>query len=155
MNYISTLRDDLYNNKIDETYFNKIFSILSQLTSSPTLEYRDFINIISNLDKNHDIFVYKIEDQPVALITLFIEQKLIHGGKSVGHIEDLVVDKQFRNKKIGKQLLDYIIRICSNYNCYKVLLDCNDSMSSDFTIEDYYIKQGFIRNGLSMRYNII
>ena len=155
MNYISTLRDDLYNNKIDETYFNKIFSILSQLTSSPILEYRDFINIISNLDKNHDIFVYKIQDQPVALITLFIEQKLIHGGKSVGHIEDLVVDKQFRNQKIGKKLLEYIIQICSNYNCYKVLLDCNDSMCSDFTIEDYYKKQGFIRNGLSMRYNII
>lgn len=145
---ISLLKKDLYNNLIDEEYYNKIFYLLSQLTDSPSIRYNNFINIISNLNNNHFIFVYKKNNIPLALITLFIEQKLIHGGKCVAHIEDLIVDHEYRNAKIGSKLINHCINLSKEYKCYKIILNCKDELI------EYYKKYNFVKYGNSMRYNI-
>ena len=73
---------------INETIDNKsnfiinLFKLLSQLTVSPILTYNQVFTIVNNLNSNHYIFIYKnIENLPIGIITLIIEQKLIHGGK--------------------------------------------------------------------------
>ncbi len=62
-------------NKKDE-----IFALLSQLTSAPIIEKSEFNNIIMSLDKNHNIYIYLKDNKIVGIITLLIEQKLIHNG---------------------------------------------------------------------------
>ena len=106
-----------------------LFKLLSQLTVSPILKYNDILSIINNLNDNHYIFIYEnFEKVPIGIITLFIEQKLIHGGKCVGHIEDLVVDNNYLGKGIASELINYCVNIAEENNCYKIILDCKEEL---------------------------
>ena len=79
------------------------------------LESLDFLRKASNIDKNkaYDI-LKKIKQNPDHIIhvaldgnkivgstTLLIEQKFIHNGGRVGHIEDVVVRKDYEGRGIG------------------------------------------------------
>ena len=46
-------------------------------------------------DENHIIHVAEMDGMVVGSTTLLIEQKFIHKGGLVGHIEDVVVKKEF------------------------------------------------------------
>ena len=77
-------------------------------------------------------------------ITLFVEQKIIHNGKCVGHIEDFVVLDDYRNLGIGSILLEHVIILSKQNNCYKCILDCSP------IVETYYLKKGFENKGSYM-----
>ena len=62
----------------------------------------------------------------------------------MAYIEDVVVHKEFRNKKIGKMIVDYLIKITEKQGCYKIKLDCNKNNIL------FYEKLGFKENGFSM-----
>ena len=134
------------------TDYTLIFEILNELTETPVLRETAYLAIINNLTDSHKIFVcmynYNNKVIPIGIITLLIEQKLIHGGSKIGHIEDLVVEKNFRNLKIGKKLLDHCIDYARHEECYKVILDCHESL------ENYYTFNHFHRAGIQMRMNI-
>ena len=116
---------------------NQIFDLLEQLTISFAFEKERFEKIIYSLPSNHRIFLY-IEDQKVmGMITIIIEQKLIHNGSCVGHIEDLVVDKEYRKQGIGNELLEHVINYAKQNNCYKIILNCNKDLIP------FYNKNGF------------
>ena len=123
-----------------------IFNILGQLTDCPHIELSQLDSIINNLSHNQEIFIYYKQKKPVGMISIFIEQKIIHDGKCVGHIEDLVVDKDFRGKNIAKELLSFAIKYSEFHNCYKVLLNCNDELV------EFYKKNNFIHktNGMAL-----
>ena len=74
----------------------------------------------------------------IGMVTLLIEQKLIHGGQCVAHIEDLVVDLEYRKLGIGKQLIDFCKTYANQNNCYKIILDCADETRK------FYEKNKFI-----------
>lgn len=150
---IISIKEILNNPNIinDKTKFMiNLFKLLSQLTDSPVLNYKDFLHIINNLPNNHHIFIYKsIEYQPIGIITIIIEQKLIHGGKCVGHIEDLVVDSNNKGQGIAKELLNYCIELANEKNCYKVILDCKKELIP------FYNKVDFKQKGVCMRKEIV
>ena len=62
-------------------------------------------------DPNHIIHVAIDGNKVVGATTLFIEQKFIHQGGLVGHIEDVVVRKECEGTGIGMKLISFIIRI--------------------------------------------
>ena len=152
--YIDNL---LSNISLLENKLSIIFKLLSQLTDSPVLDYYTCIRIIYGLPNNHYIFIYlhsetelnssnnHIDLIPIGLITLIIEKKLIHGGKCVGHIEDLVVDKNFSGKGIARTLVNHCVNIAESNNCYKIILDCSESL------EPFYNKLEFKKQGICMR----
>ena len=127
-----------------QSYSPDYCHLLSQLTECPPLTPLDFELIIKNLPKNHFIFVCLLDSKPIGMITLLIEQKLIHNGKCVGHIEDVVVDKQYNGKGIGKQMIQYVSDLAKNKNCYKIILNCNDE------IKVFYEKNGFVEKNINM-----
>ena len=83
------------------------------------LETLDFLRKASDLDKSkakeilekikqnsNQIIQVAIDDKKiVGCITLLIEQKFIHDGGLVGHIEDVVVRKDYEGKGIGMMLV--------------------------------------------------
>ena len=126
-----------------------LFKLLSQLTTSSILSYDKVLSIINNLNNNHYIFIYKnIENLPIGIITLIIEQKLIHEGKCVGHIEDLVVDNKYNGKGIASELINHCMEIAKDSNCYKVILDCKEELIP------FYNKNNFKQQGICMRFDI-
>ena len=69
---------------------------------------------------------------------------IIREGKNVGHIEDIVVAKHMRGKRISHEILNILKSFAKSNNCYKVILDCDND------VKDVYIKNGLNVNGLQM-----
>ena len=90
-----------------------------------------------NANPDHIIAVAELDGKIVGSTTLLIEQKSIHNGGMVGHIEDVVVNKDFQGKKIGEKIMKYLIEIAKNRGCYKTILDCTDD------VKPFYEKLGF------------
>lgn len=128
--------------------YKEIFSLLEVLTESPVIDKSQYDYFVKNLDENHYIFVYIKDSMPVGIITLIIEPKLIHGGCYVGHIEDLAVDKAYRNQGISTALIKKCVDISRINACYKVILDCNEKLLG------LYEKSGFFQKEVQMRYDL-
>ena len=84
----------------------------------------------------------------VGSITLIIEQKFIHQGGLVGHIEDVVTHKDFRGMGVGKALVKHATDTARNAGCYKVILNCNEDN------REFYEKIGFKQHGIEMRIDL-
>jgi glucosamine-phosphate N-acetyltransferase len=76
--------------------------------------------------------------------TIIIEPKIIHGGKNVGHIEDVIVKNSYRGFNVSQDILDLLKIEAGEKNCYKVILDCAEE------IQRVYIKSGFEQKGVQM-----
>jgi len=128
----------------------EIISLLNQLSPCDEITDLQYQNIITYLKNNffHKIFVYELLGKPIGMITLIIEQKIIHSGRSVGHIEDLVVDKNHRGTGIAEKLIEYAINMSTFNNCYKLILDCDDNLVH------FYKKRGFHKRGIQMRMDL-
>ncbi len=125
------------------------------------LETLDFLRNASNLDKNkakeilkkikqntnHIIYVAIDNKKIVGSTTLLIEQKFIHDGGLVGHIEDVVVRKDYEGKGIGIKLVTSLLERAKEKNCYKTILDCKDD------VKQFYERIGFKRESNGMRYD--
>ncbi|MCV0431346.1 GNAT family N-acetyltransferase [Nitrosopumilus sp.] len=90
-----------------------------------------------NSNPDHIIAVAEIDGKIVGSTTLIIESKFIHNGGLVGHIEDVVVDKEFQGQKIGEKIMKYLLEISKKRGCYKTILDCTED------VKPFYEKLGF------------
>ena len=125
------------------------------------LETLDFLRNASDLDKNkaneilkkikqnpnHIIYVAIDNKKIVGSTTLLIEQKFIHDGGLVGHIEDVVVRKDYEGKGIGIKLVTSLLERAKEKNCYKTILDCKDD------VKQFYERIGFKHESNGMRYD--
>jgi len=125
------------------------------------LETLDFLRNTGDLDKNKaNEILKKIKQNPNHIIhvaidnkkivgstTLLIEQKFIHNGGLVGHIEDVVVRKDYEGKGIGIKLVTSLLERAKEKNCYKTILDCKDD------VKQFYERIGFKRESNGMRYD--
>lgn len=100
-----------------------------------------------NDNSDHNIFVAVLNDKVVGSTTLLIEQKFIHKGGLVGHIEDVVVNKEAQGQKIGERLILAALEYAKNAGCYKTILDCLDD------VKPFYEKLGFKLHANAMRFD--
>jgi ribosomal protein S18 acetylase RimI-like enzyme len=56
----------------------------------------------------------------------FVERKFVHENGLVGHIEDIVVHKDYRKLQFGRFIIDQLTTIGKVTGCYKIILDCSD-----------------------------
>jgi len=73
------------------------------------------------------VIVDRTADRLVAVGTVFIERKFLRGLGSVGHIEDIAVDKGQQGRKLGIRVIQALTAISENSGCYKTILNCSDS----------------------------
>ena len=131
-------------------YNKEYLYLLSQLTNLDidSINYELFKSFVQSLNNNHIILVIEDEFKKciIGTITLLIEQKLIRNFGKVLHIEDLVVDEDYRKKGIGKLLMQEAIKIANKNKCYKIILNCDE------TIIPFYEKYNFKNKGAFMAY---
>jgi glucosamine-phosphate N-acetyltransferase len=95
------------------------------------------------------IFVAVREDgELIGSITILIEQKFIHDGAKVGHIEDVVTRKEYEGRGVGKALVIKALDFAKQKRCYKVVLDCSRRNVQ------FYEKLGFKQHDVSMRIDL-
>jgi glucosamine-phosphate N-acetyltransferase len=88
------------------------------------------------------------DGQIVATVKLLAEPKFFYGGKSAGHIEEVVTRKGFEGKGLSKALLLEALKRAKELNCYKVILDCKKELIP------FYKKSGFKEHDVCMRIDL-
>ena len=95
------------------------------------------------------IFVAELDDEIIGAITLLVEQKFIHHGGKVGHIEDVATRQGFERRGIGRALVERALAEAVDAGCYKVILDCGEHNVA------FYEKLGFKKHEVAMRHDLI
>jgi len=128
---------------------NGFLESLDSLKQTSDLEENSAKNIIRKIlqNDNHIIHVAELDGKIVGSTTLLIEQKFIHKGGIVGHIEDVVVKKEFEGQGIGMKLVLSLLDIAKKRQCYKTILNCEDSLIP------FYEKIGFRHKSNEMRFD--
>lgn len=146
----NTLWQVIENNNIQiEEIIESYIILLSQLTETPMLSKDEFMKKLFEIKNMGYIYVcyYKNVENKICIIgsgTIIFEPKIIRSGKYVGHIEDIVVDNNFRSMGISKKIIDKLNFLAKEKNCYKIILDCKTNLC------DFYEKNGFERHGVQM-----
>ena len=131
---------------IKQDYYQGFLQLLEQLTevNSDDITYDDFCKHFDEKTSYTYVIFDQNNNKVIATATLFIEKKFIHKLGSVGHIEDVVVDNNYRGKNLGKEIVDKLIMVAKDHKCYKIILNCSDKNVR------FYEKCGFNRKDVQM-----
>ena len=128
---------ELEPNDYNKNYIELINGLTNKINN---ITKREFYRFMNDLPKNNKIYVIEKDN--------IIEHKLIHNLGKVCHIEDLTIHRDYRNRGFASGLLQYSKYIAKQYNCYKIILNCKE------TLEKVYKKNGFSKSSIQMRINL-
>jgi glucosamine-phosphate N-acetyltransferase len=128
---------------------NQYIELMSELTVCEQLDNETFYRKLKEIDSMGTIIIAckSIGGDSIEIVgsgTIIFEPKIIRGGKSVGHIEDIVVKSSYRGKKISQNILNELKEYAQIKKCYKVILDCDEKVCP------VYRTNGFEINGVQM-----
>ena len=123
--------------------------MLSQLTKVGEYDEATFLARFAELKGLNDMYkIYVIEDvskrKIVATATLLVELKFIRNCSKCGHIEDVVVDGEYRGQRLGIRVVEALVKAAEELGCYKVILDCSEENAS------FYAKCGLEKKEIQM-----
>ena len=129
--------------------YNGFLLSLDSLRKSSHLKPKKANYIFNKISKNPDYTIHVVihDGKIIGATTLLIEYKFIHDGGKVGHIEDVVVRKEYQGKGVGKKLVSSLLQYAKKKGCYKTILDCTDDLIP------FYENLGFKRHSNSMRFD--
>ena len=127
---------------------NALQDVLSNL-SAVGLDPGD-AQLVYDIREHREVMTYGYfeDDRLVGTISLLVEQKFIHNGGLVGHIEDAAVRSDCGGRGIGRALVAHAVEKCRDKGCYKVILDCAENLVG------FYGKSGFREAGVCMRLDL-
>jgi glucosamine-phosphate N-acetyltransferase len=132
--------------RLRKSDYKQYTELLSQLTEVGDISQIEFEERFDELGQS--VRIYIIEDvatkMALAAGTLCIEPKFIHRCSKLGHIEDIVVHRDYRNKKLGTRMIDFLVNLARESKCYKVRLVCDQKNVN------FYKKCSFTENGVEM-----
>ncbi len=132
-----------------EDLLKGFLTTLDSLRQASNIEKNKADKIFDKIENNpdHIIAVALVDEKIVGAATLLLESKFIHNGGIVGHIEDVVVDKNYQGRKIGEKIIRYLLECAKTKRCYKTILDCTDN------VKPFYEKIGFKHNANALRFD--
>ena len=78
-------------------------------------------------------YVARVGQRVIGTASLLLEQKFIHGGGWVGHIEDVAVHPDCRLQGVGSALVRHATEEARKHGCYKVILNCFEHLVPFYT----------------------
>ena len=135
--------------KLEKNDYKNYLNLMNQFRPiQQNLDFDTFSNIYDQIFKSNEIYVALMDKNIIGSITVIYEQKFINNCALYAHIEDIIVDENFRNNKIGSKLLNYVKKKALDKNCFKCTLVCNKDVAN------FYFKNNFEDRGLNMSYLI-
>lgn len=116
-------------------YDKNYLELLKQLTVVGDISKEKYEMTIDKMGA--EVWVIEFEGKIIASVSLLLEQKIIHECGIVGHLEDVVVDRDYRKYGLGKFIIERIIKIAKERGCYKLIGDCKSELLG------FYEKNGF------------
>jgi len=116
----------------DYTNYKKVFLQLENTIDFSETKFKNILNKIK--EQNSYILVVTHNDIIIGTCKILIEYKF---GNNKAYIDDLIVDNNHKNKKIGTMLLKKCIDIARENNCYIIRL------VSNVDVINFYLKNDF------------
>ena len=129
---------------VSKEHMTEVVDIL-QLISEFKPKNSDYEDIFKEFLEHTDNYGFVAVDNVQKVLgfgSILIEYK-IRGGV-MGHIEDVAIHNQYQNKGIGKLIIDKLVEIGKNKNCYKINLSCKKKNII------FYQKCDFLESGSTM-----
>lgn len=123
----------------DLSNIEDITRLLNQLTPTPLNISEEYCDEVIKAD-NFNYYLLSLDSVNIGIGGLQIRKTLYHNCKSIGYIEDIVIDKDFRRRGYGNFLIQEIVKEARKLNCYKVVLQCNPDKY------EFYESCGFVSN---------
>jgi len=123
--------------------YNSFFKLINNFRET-TFTNEQFESTFKLITQNSDIIVFEYNNELIGTGTIIYEYKFIFNICCLGHIEDVCIREDYRNKGLGKLIITELIKVAKNKKCYKVTLDCSDSNKI------FYEKCNFERRGNQM-----
>lgn len=150
ISYLSllTLLNDYPSHK--EKIIMSYLKLIKQLSDTINYDIDKFIFNVNQINNYGIIYVACLNMPPsdefiiIASGTCFLEPKIIHNFMNVGHIEDIVVDTNFRGKGLAHNILNNLKNYAVYNNCYKVILNCHQELVK------FYSKSNYVQKGIQM-----
>ena len=128
--------------KLEESDYHKNYlQLLSQLTQVGHISPEEFTKILAKIQSQIWVVEDTAANKIVASASIFLEQKIIHDGGIVAHLEDVVVDQSYRGNQLGQKLIANIVEKARESGAYKIIADCKTELLS------FYSKNGFEKRG--------
>lgn len=121
-----------------------LMNLLGQLTVAPNIKFEDFVKQYIKLGHNTKIYVIEKEKKIIGYGSIYIDFKFYRNCKNIGHIEDIIIDKEFRGHGYSKFIIDRLLEFAKEKECYKIILNCIDGYTG------FYQKMGFKLEGNTM-----
>jgi glucosamine-phosphate N-acetyltransferase len=117
--------------------------------SEANLTFEEAVKVLRNrLRSGIYTYVARAGEEVAGTATLLVEDKFIHNGGRVGHIEDVAVHPGYQKQGIGAALIEHAVSEAKRLGCYKVILNCYEHVAP------FYEKLGFRRQDLGMRLDL-
>lgn len=128
----------------DDDFDSGFLGLLGQLTPVPTLVRSEFAARRRAMAREGSLVVVgEVANRLVATGKLIIETKF-HNTGAMGHIEDVVVDAEWRARGFGREIVLHLVDSAFAARCYKISLNCNPDQVG------FYERCGFTRKGSEM-----
>jgi GNAT superfamily N-acetyltransferase len=120
---------------------NKLFTQEAEFIPDEAVQERGLRKIISD-ESIGEIFVAQKDDKIVAMVNILYTVSTALGAE-VAILEDMIVDKCFREQNIGSTLMNFALKCIKAKGCMRVTLL---SDSDNFKAHEFYEKQGFVKS---------
>ncbi len=149
INLLSLINDNKSHLSTIKTHY---ITLLSELTVCGDISDDLFYTNITRINQLGVViiaYIGSLSNNTFSLIgsgTIIIEPKIIRHGLSVGHIEDIVVKSEHRGRGIVRSILDTLKEFAIHDNCYKIVLNCSESIPNS----NVYTSYGFEKKCVEM-----
>lgn len=125
--------------------FAAVLRLWQQLTNQGEVEQYDFDDFIFSSIGFRNTIVLEKNSSIIGVGSIYFLPKL---KGLVGQIEDVVIDDSYRKGGYGIKLINKLVDIARDKECYKVILNCTDDNIK------FYKKAGFKCQENQMRLNL-
>lgn len=125
-------------------YKLKFMELLAQLTISIEGTEKQFLEQYNNLRSDDLHLVIEEDNKIIAYGAIIIDFKFHRNFRNVGHIEDIVIHKDYRGKGYSKLIINELLKYGESMNCYKIVLNCEDKLKSFYTNFGFIVKGNFL-----------
>ena len=135
--------------KLNKEDFKGFVQLINKFRAiGKTLSKEEFDTIYDEIFSSGFIFVIKKNNKLIGSLKIVLERKFFHKCAIYAHIEDVIVDPDFRGQKLGVSLVKYAIDFCKKNNYYKIKLNCDENLVK------FYEKNNFVESGVDMTFKI-
>lgn len=135
------MRDDILIREVEQNDIDRLIILIKQLGYELTND--DLQDIINHYIDTPNYFAFVAEKSGIiiAIAGLFIF-KYLHIKGDIAHLSSFVVDEDYRNQKVGEQILKYIENHAVSQGCVKIQLTSGFHRKDSGT-HRFYLNHGY------------